>query len=58
MDKFISLEKKSKKAQREHYQSQRGSWGGLNPVTRVVPDRKKYSRAAARQNARKIIADM
>ena len=58
MDKFISLEKKSKKAQREHLQCQRGSWGDLNPVPRVVPDTKKYSRADTHQDARKIIAEM
>jgi hypothetical protein len=54
---FTSLEKRSKKEQREFYNSQRGSWGGLNPTTRIVPDKKKYSRTAARQNTRNLIRD-
>lgn len=28
----------------EQVQSIRGSWGAINPVTRVVPDKKKYNR--------------
>ena len=24
--------------------SQRGSWNGVNPVTKVIPDKTKYSR--------------
>ena len=57
MEKSIPLAKQSKKAQREHNAAQRGSWYGLNPVTRTVPDRKKYSRSTAKRDARERIAE-
>lgn len=44
MNKFISPSKQSKKAQREIHTKQRGSWYGLNPVTRIVPNKKGYNR--------------
>ena len=40
-NKFIPLEKQSKKAQKTAAAAKRGSWQGVNPVTRVVPDTKK-----------------
>ena len=33
MDRYISLDKRSKKAQREFYARQRRTWGDLNPAT-------------------------
>ena len=42
--KLIPLKKQSKAAQKEHAASQRGSWEGVNPVTRVAESRKRYSR--------------
>lgn len=42
--KLIPLKKQSKAAQKEHAASQRGSWEGVKPVTRVVESRKRYSR--------------
>lgn len=53
MRKIIDLKKQSKKAQKAFYASQRGSWNGLNPITRVVPNGKAYSRAKAKAEARK-----
>ncbi|MBP1577391.1 MAG: hypothetical protein J6C75_02800 [Oscillospiraceae bacterium] len=44
MEKFIPFEKLSKKKQRELNAKQRGSWYGINPVTRVVPSGKAYDR--------------
>jgi len=44
MKKLIPLKKQSKSAQKEHAASQRGSWEGVKPITRVVESRKKYSR--------------
>ena len=44
MKKLIPLKKQSKSAQKEHAASQRGSWEGVKPVTRVVESRKRYSR--------------
>lgn len=57
MEKFIPLARQSKKAQRKHYAAQRGSWYGLNPVPRTVPDRKKYSRSTAKRDTREHIAE-
>lgn len=42
--KFVSLNKQSKKKQKQFYSSKRGSWYGINPVTKVVPDKTKYNR--------------
>lgn len=42
--KIVPMEKQQKKAQREHDRAQRGDWGAVNPVLRVVESRKKYSR--------------
>ena len=36
--------KQSKKQQRAFYAAKRGSWNGVNPVTRVVPSKKLYDR--------------
>lgn len=44
MKNFIPLEKQSKKQQKEFYSSKRGSWNGVNPVTKVVQSKKVYNR--------------
>lgn len=44
MKQFVPLHKQSKKAQKEHYAKQRGSWNGISPVTRTVPNGKAYDR--------------
>lgn len=41
---FTPYEKLSKKEQRKINQSKRGSWCGVNPVTKIIPDKKKYNR--------------
>ena len=48
VDKFIPYEKLSKKRQRELNARQRGSWYGLNPVTRKPKNSKAYDRAKTR----------
>ena len=48
MEKFIPIEKMSKKEKREFYSKKRKSWGGLNPVTRTAEMPKKYCRARAK----------
>lgn len=40
----IPLKKQNKKAQQEFYSQQRGSWGGVNPVTRIKQSDKAYDR--------------
>lgn len=49
MEKFIAYEKLSKKKQREVNALKRGSWNGLNPVTRKSPNPKAYNRQKARK---------
>lgn len=48
MEKFVPYEKLSKKKQRELNAMKRGSWGGLNPVTRKPANPKAYNRKTAR----------
>ena len=38
------LNKRSKKAQKEYHDKQRGSWYGVNPIPRTVPSGKVYDR--------------
>jgi hypothetical protein len=47
--KFVPLEKQSKRQQKEYHASRRKDWGELNPVTRVVPSAKIYKRKKSGQ---------
>ena len=47
MEKFIPYEKLSKKEKRRLDAARRGSWGGLNPVTRKPMNPKAYKRDKA-----------
>ena len=49
MKKYVPLNKRSKKEQREYYSRRRRTWGELNPVTRSVPGGKKYNRKKEKQ---------
>ncbi|MDR1669057.1 MAG: hypothetical protein LBR76_03790 [Oscillospiraceae bacterium] len=42
--KFVPLEKRSKREQQAYHASRRGSWGGVNPVTKMSPNPKAYNR--------------
>ena len=42
--KFVPLEKQSKRQRKEYYSSRRKDWGEFNPVTRTVPSAKVYNR--------------
>lgn len=53
MVQMVPLHKQSKKKQREYHAKQRGSWYGLNPVTRTVPNRKAYDRNRVKQADRR-----
>ena len=44
MKQYVTIDKRSKKAQKEYYSKQRHTWGELNPVTRSVPSGKVYNR--------------
>lgn len=49
MEKFIPFEKLSKKKQRELCRAKRGSWYGLNPMTRRPENSKAYNRRKAQK---------
>ena len=49
MEKYVPLEKRSKKEQRAWHARQRGDWNGVKPVTRIVPSKKHYNRKKKRQ---------
>lgn len=42
--RYIPLEKRSKREQKECHTSKRGNWGDVNPVTRKTPNLKAYNR--------------
>lgn len=44
MEKYVSYDKLSKKAQKEYNNKQRQGWGEINPCTKVVPNKKHYNR--------------
>lgn len=48
MKKIIPLSKQSKKEQRRYYALKRGSWNGINPVTRKPKNPKAYDRRRAK----------
>jgi len=47
--KYVPLEKQSRRKQKEYYASLRGSWGGVNPVTRKPPNPRAYNRKKSGQ---------
>ena len=57
MSKYVSLDKRSKKAQKEYHSKQRRTWGELNPVTRSVPSGKAYNRKKEKERISKEFRD-
>ena len=57
MSKYVSLDKRSKKAQKEYHSKQRRTWGELNPVTRSVPNGKAYNRKKEKDRISKEFRD-
>ena len=49
MNRYVPLEKRNKKSQKEYHLKQRRTWGDLNPVTRSVPNGKAYNRNKEKQ---------
>ena len=47
--KYVPLEKQSKRERREYYSAQRGNWGGISPVTKKPPNPKAYNRKKSGQ---------
>lgn len=48
MEKFVPYDKLSKKKKRELDKARRGSWYGINPVTRKPENSRAYNRRKAR----------
>ena len=42
--KYITIDKQSKRNRKNHFASKRGSWGNVNPVTKVIPNDRIYKR--------------
>ena len=53
MQKMIPLGKQSKKHRRAYHATQRGTWYGVNPVTRIAPNAKAYDRNRLKREIRK-----
>lgn len=53
MDRYIPINKKSKKAQKEYYAKKRNTWGEFNPMTRTMPNGKGYNRKKMKQEDRR-----
>lgn len=51
--KLVPIQKMSKKTQKEYHARQRGTWNGLSPVTRIVPNGKLYDRNRRKQDDRR-----
>ena len=49
MQKYITLDKISKKARKDFYSSLRGTWGDFSPVTRKPKNPKVYDRAKSKR---------
>ena len=54
MKKYVSIDKRTKKAQKEYYSKKRLTWGEFNPVTRSIPSGKTYNREKDKQERRRI----
>ena len=52
MEKFIPINKKTKKEQKEYHARQRRTWS-MDPVTRTVPNGKGYNRNKQKQEDRR-----
>jgi hypothetical protein len=57
MSKYVSLDKRSKKQQKEYHSKQRRTWGDFNPVTRSVTNGKAYNRKKEKERISKEFRD-
>lgn len=53
MVKFVPLEKRSKREQKEFHAAKRGSWNGVNPVSRKAESKKIYDRNRMKKEERR-----
>ena len=54
MKKYVSLDKRSKKAKKEYYSKMRSTWGEFDTVTRSEKSAKTYDRKKEKQKMRKL----
>ena len=47
--KYVPLDKQTKRKQKEYHNARRKNWGNVNPVTRTVPNLKAYNRKKSKQ---------
>lgn len=50
MSNFIPLNKQSKKLQKEFHSQKRSSWNGVNPVSRIMTNKRIYNRKKQSKN--------
>ncbi len=55
MKTYTSIDKRSKKARKEYYSSQRNTWRQVNPVTRTMPNGKAYNRQKSKQECTRVL---
>ena len=48
-NKYVPLDKQSKRKRKEYYAAQRRDWGDVNPITRMTPNLKAYNRKKSGQ---------
>lgn len=53
MKQYVTIDKRSKKSQKEYYSGMRQTWGLLNPATRTAPNGKAYDRNKEKQARRR-----
>ena len=53
----VPIRKQSKKAQKKEHALQRGSWNGVNPVSRTIPSGKAYDRKRLKRADRRARRD-
>lgn len=53
MEKYIPLDKRSKKEQKEFNKLKRKTWEGLNPMTKIIQNMKAYNRNKQKARDRK-----
>lgn len=56
MKQMIPLKKQSKKAQKKQHAKQRGSWYGICPIIRTVPNGKAYDRNRIKREDREYLS--
>ena len=54
MEKMIPIKKQTKKSQKAYYDRKRGTWGNIDPVSKVIESKKIYKRNRSKRREREI----